>query len=124
MLLAAASAHAQNTALAGFRPTQDYRLQVDGKPAPAQIYHQGERPALLVIPAGSKDGLMVDIRVGQVNGVDTSKLEKERDGSIDFLAGALGASLGSFTMSREGAAFTVKNHRYVLTHTATETPAK
>jgi hypothetical protein len=46
---------------------------------------------------------------------------------MELVAGALGANLGTFTMAREGTAFTLEGRKVVLVHAASATqgaPAK
>jgi hypothetical protein len=114
IVMTLATAHAQDAALAGFKPTKAYQVVVDGKPVAAQVYEQGVRPAVLLISTALANPLMLDIRTGRIHAVDAKKLEKQRDGSMDFLAGALQGVVGEVSMSREGTSFTYQKRKVVL----------
>jgi hypothetical protein len=108
-------------ALSGFLPTKDYTLTVNGKPAAAEVYQQGDRPAVLVVSSALPHPIMLDVRTGQVDTVNASKIEKQRDGSVDLVAGALGSIIANFTMAREGVTFTVQGRKVVLVHASATT---
>jgi hypothetical protein len=123
----ATTAHAQNTALSGFMPTKDYTVTVNGKPVDADVYQQGDRPAVIVVTKALPHAVMLDVRTGNVLKVDASRIERQRDGSYDLVGGALGGNLGSFTMAREGTTFTIQGRKVVVAHAASATkgaPAK
>ena len=118
LALATLAAQAQDSALSGFMPTKDYSVTVNGKPVAAEVYQQGDRPAVLVVTSALPHPVMLDVRTGQVDSVNGAKIAKARDGSMQLSSGALGSALGTFSMAREGIGFTIQGRKVVLVHAA------
>jgi hypothetical protein len=114
--LCAGHALAQDSFIRDFKPTKDYRLMVEGKPAEAQIYAQGELPAVLVYAPSLSAPVMLQLRAGQAAAVNTGKVVKYKDGSRDLMPGALVPPAVPFTITRQGAAFTYEGKKVILVH--------
>lgn len=93
--------------LRDFQPTGDYLLVVDGKlVAKAEIYSSQRAAAFLILASTFESPVLLSPRSGTVESVDLMKVVKKADGTIDILADATLAQLGSFRLAGEEIAFT------------------
>lgn len=111
---AAAAQDAISPPLKGFAPTNDFALRVDGAPAGARIYYQGEQPAYLVFSESLPGALLLDLRAGMVESVGAGRIVRQKDGSLDVMPNAR-RRLGPFTLSRGGVAFVHEKRRVEVT---------
>jgi thiol-disulfide isomerase/thioredoxin len=97
------SASAQSDSLfRDFAPDHKFQLLVDGSiDDTAQVYRSQRAASFLVISRSLSTPFLVVPRSQQVQGVDLMKISARANGTVDLLADAVMASLGSFSI-REG----------------------
>ena len=99
--------------LKGFVATKDYALRVDGAPAPATIYYQGEQPAYLVFSDKLPGAALLDVRAGVVETVGAGRIVRQKDGSLDVLPNAR-KRIGPFALSQKNVTFVFEKKKVEL----------
>ncbi len=101
--------------LRDFQPTGDYALLVDGIPVPkAEVYQSEKIPAILVLTSALPSPVLLTPRQGTVAKVHIMKVAKQPDGSVDLLADAVLAPLGSFQLAGENVKFSYEGRKVSL----------
>ncbi len=94
--------------MAGFAPTGDYVLALDGQTdASAEVYVLGQGTAYLVLSDRLASPVLLEPRAGVARSLSLLKVARQEDGTIDLLPQAVIADLGRFTIDLEGVAFVV-----------------
>jgi thiol-disulfide isomerase/thioredoxin len=120
LLTAPAASRAQgvpsDSTLRGFLPSGDYVLVVDGKPVPAaEVYKNDRIPAILILTSALPSPVLLTPRAGNVETVNLMKVAKQKDGSVDLLADAVLAPVGSIQVEGESPTFTYQGKKVSLT---------
>ncbi len=101
--------------LRGFQPSGEFALIVDGVPVPkAEIYQNDRIPAILVLTSTLPSPVLLTPRAGTVETVHIMKVAKQPDGSVDLLADAVLAPLGSFQRTGENVKFAYEGRKVSL----------
>ncbi len=115
-LAAAGRAQGADDALRGFQPTSDYILVVNGSPVPAaEIYKNDQAPAILILTSALPSPVLMTPRAGNVETVNLMKVAKQKDGTVDLLAGAVLAPVGPFQLEGSNPTFTYQGKKVSLT---------
>jgi thiol-disulfide isomerase/thioredoxin len=101
--------------LKGFRPDENFILEVDGeRDTAAEIYVQERLPAYLVLPSQASSPVLLVPRSKQVQAVHIMKVTKRPDGYLDLAPDAVYASKGQFELVGADLVFEVDGKRYAL----------
>lgn len=113
---APATAQAVDSLLAGFEPSGDWVLAVDGQEKPkARIYYSKGARAIIVRSADFPSPVLLDVAGRSVQTLDLMKVAERPDGSLDVLADAVLQPSGALTLTGKEASFTVAGRKGVLT---------
>jgi thiol-disulfide isomerase/thioredoxin len=110
----ATRAQAPNGSLQGFAPNGDYGLVVNGKPVSAEIYQNGAPAFLIIAPSALPSPVLLMAGAGTVQKVHVMKVAKQKDGTVNLLAGAVLGTVGSFQPAGEGVTFTYEGRKVAL----------
>lgn len=113
-LLLALLVPAASLAQKGFQSSGDYKVVIDGKAVPAEVYQSQNPPALLVLSSSLSSPVLLTPRAGTVETVNLMKVAKQPDGSVDLLAGAVVAPAGQFQMQGENVTFAYEGKKVSL----------
>ena len=101
--------------LRDFEPTGEYLFVLDGKTLPkAEIYHSVRAAAFLIMASELESPVLLSPGMQQVETVNLMKVLKQKDGSVDLLADAALARLGSLRVDGEEVTFAVQGKRAKL----------
>lgn len=98
-----------------FVPTGAYTVAIDGKKAAAEVYESERARAVLVMSSELDSPVIINLRSRRVESVGFMSLARRDDGSIDLLADAEIAPIGSFAIADEGVSFAVRGKEVNLT---------
>lgn len=98
-----------------FRPTGDYRLEVEGEAVPrAQIYFSERAGAILILTRRLPAPVLISPRGRSVETVDLMKVDKRPEGVVHLLADAVMRSQGGFRLVDGDVHFSVEGTRATL----------
>lgn len=104
-----------SSAIQGFQPNGDYSVVIDGKKVPnAEVYLNERVPAFLILTSALPTPVLLSPRAQSVESVHVMKVAKQKDGSVNLLADATLASLGSFQMEGENVVFDAEGKKVAL----------
>lgn len=98
-----------------FVQTGNFAVEIDGKPASAEVYESERARALLVMSSALASPVLVNLRSRRVETVGLMSLAKRGDGTIDVLADAQISPLGEFAIADEGVSFDAGGKEVSLT---------
>lgn len=106
VLSLAPAARAQGAGgIAGFQPSGDYLVEIDGKPSPkAKVYFAERMRSFLVVLPELPSPVLIDVALRSVATVDLMKMAPRPDGAIDLLPQPTLAQEGSFELAGEDVA--------------------
>ena len=118
LLLAATGAtpgwaqEAAGDAFKAFERNGDYRFELDGEVQPeAESYRSNRAQSYLIIVSKLASAVLLRVPGQGVATVPLSKIHRNEDGSVDVLADAVLQPMGSFQLSGQTVAFSVKEQR-------------
>jgi thiol-disulfide isomerase/thioredoxin len=116
LLAVAAPLSAQGgEAIQGFHRIDDYTLVVGGKAAPgAEMYQADSVPAILILSSALPSPVLLRPRSQSVETINLMKVAKQKDGTVNLLAGATLAPQGAFRFGDGAVAFAVNGRAVAL----------
>jgi thiol-disulfide isomerase/thioredoxin len=87
--------------LRDFERTGDYRLVINGRQVPAEIYMSQRVAAILVMSSAFLSPVLLTPGLGVAQTVNLMKVQKKPDGSIDLLADAVLSTQGALDIQDE-----------------------
>jgi len=106
---------AQGEAIQGFHRIDDYVLVVGDKPVPtAEMYQADSVPAILVLSSALPAPVLLRPRSQSVETVNLMKVAKQKDGTVNLLAGATLAPQGAFSFGAGAVTFAVNGKGVAL----------
>ena len=115
VMLLPAVAQAQETAgdaFTAFERNGDYRFELDGKTlSEAEIYRSNRAQSYLILASELAVAVVLRVPTQRVVTVPVSKIQRNADGSAEVLADAVLLPAGSFQLSGQTVAFSVKEQR-------------
>lgn len=108
-------AQAPDGSIQGFAPNGEYGLVVNGKPVSAEVYQNDSVPAFLIVsPSSLPSPVLMTPRAGTVQKVHVMKVARQKDGTVNLLAGAVLGTIGKFQMVGESVSFTYEGRKVSL----------
>lgn len=102
-------------AIQGFHRIDDYVLVVGGRTVPAaEMYQADSAPAILILSSALPSPVLLRPRAQTVETVNLMKVAKQKDGTVNLLAGATLAPQGAFSFGEGVVAFTVNGQKVGL----------
>jgi len=99
---------AAQPAMNDFLPIDKFVFFLDGEEdANAEVYQSQSAGAYLVVPTLSESPLLVQARSAAVSTVNLMKVDRQPNGGVRLLDGAMLAPLGKFTIAGDGIEFSV-----------------
>jgi len=87
--------------LRDFQRTGDYRLVINGRPVPAEIYQSQRAAAILVMSSSLMSPVLLSPSLGVAQTINLMKVQKKPDGSIDLLSDAVLTTQGALDIQDE-----------------------
>jgi thiol-disulfide isomerase/thioredoxin len=115
--LAAAAPPASPAArpLRGFVRDVEFVLEVDGAPAPVELYKSESAGAIVLLSPSFRRPLV--LHAGELSEVDARQVEKHTDATLDLAPDARLSPRGSFAVTPDGVRFTLDRHQASVRHT-------
>lgn len=100
--------------LRGFVRDVEFVLEVDGAPAPIELYKAESAGAVVLLSPSFRRPLV--LRAGELSEVDARQVEKHPDATLDLAPDARLTPRGSFAVTADGIRFTLDRHQASVRH--------